>query len=1088
MNRHGLGGKYTVSPTNVERQKDFETAVKSYLCQQYPNKEFRPQQTIPEMLHQISLTIETQEDSLFFIGLIKKIFLEKIQKVKKNEKNVIPDQEKEELIKDLAKLIFDTGQLLQWNNKLISHIKSFLTTQFDESLAYYFDIIDNVFLLAHPKTAAEAVKAHPDLFIKLPEHLKVYLLETDLDFALAVVKKFPEEFFNLAPITQSKLFDLYPKDITTLFNNLKTDKKEIQEKCIQINSKVNELLNNQLMRKIDTQNIPEDKQRLVLKNIKACIHGSKKLDEVDNEIKLLVLKGLLERMSILDKLPIKIEIEQFINSQGLMLNLVELNNTDYGFIKEIICLPSTQVFSSQNAKVLVEEALTKVNNSLQNDKPIRFDIQGHVLVEIKLTDGKKTYCNLDSKNIPDLKKAFEDWLSNIDNSGLSETEKERLKSAISEFMDSQSRSSVIPLQEEMEMHLSLIMNVLRDKIFEYYRTDRIEPSIWEKIQQQSFLKINQKVKEVFQKALISSLEVSKDSQPKINFAKLNTALDKSRLELARETRRIFFQTAIHLTKSNKEDYKFVKVYEEIKHLINNHDFESKTASDADYLRTDGRNHTVTHISGTDKTAHDKRPGDAEVALRVIHRNSYRVKKDGQIEVTALPIPHIEARAPSIAVSLEYDIQYDQKTGKPIKGTGKKAKGPEAVNDVNEKLKVIFNQLNQEMPHYHGPIIYNLLTSHHSSKYDKSIDGHNRQRKSAKRILRGAHLFNSERITSGHSNRLCLVQNLGVTKHSEDLNYDSSNDVIAEATLMTEIAMLYTYLNSGYELHPEIKEILQTGYSDVMKNYHEFLNAHKGQNDFHEILFKDSPQGKQTITQLKALKLALSKKAHTLLAPSSTDTVSQLALKALIKIMANNQHWKKDYGMIVQSLSVFVEKISFGGCKSANERHQNMSGRVDLMTSIYFRQIEAQEQGTELTFSPSEQALIASLNEFINSQDKEQDKKALDQLQCTYAKAFNEHDLYGAVTAISEMDQGGPSKLQACLNWGWSTFKSIVSIVKTVKSYFDTNYAESSYLTFFKQSKASGMQAHKAKLAKELNKEFDEISKSNVSLPTSNTRR
>ena len=74
-------------------------------------------------------------------------------------------------------------------------------------------------------------------------------------------------------------------------------------------------------------------------------------------------------------------------------------------------------------------------------------------------------------------------------------------SQLTDFIDSSSRSSIIPLQEEMEMHTRLKARVMAKAL------NKVNANIaWEEINEAAAFEINKRIQVIFQQALIKAYD------------------------------------------------------------------------------------------------------------------------------------------------------------------------------------------------------------------------------------------------------------------------------------------------------------------------------------------------------------------------------------------------------------------------------------------------------------------------------------------------------------------------------------------------------------------------------------------------------
>ena len=488
----------------------------------------------------------------------------------------------------------------------------------------------------------------------------------------------------------------------------------------------------------------------------------------------------------------------------------------------------------------------------------------------------------------------------------------------------------------------------------------------------------------------------------VDYSVLNEALDKARKPLAIQCRE-------KLVELMQETYPRTDWPHEIKSL-KKHDFTSTTATGLDYLHSDARNQTVIRISATDHTAHDKKVGQHNQAFRLLHRNHYRA--DGNIVPYAMRTT--EARVPSIA---------DKNTTQH-----------KAVVDVAAKLHQDHRLLSAQSEHSDAPMVYNLLTSLHTFVYDISpFERSNRQRLSAEYILQGSHLYNLQQVRAGEISSLVYVQNIPVNQHTNKLDDTAFDDVTKEATLMTDMALLSTLRHHAALFPCEIHKDLNKTYSFAHQKYTSFLPEAEQIGAY----FHKTEAGHSVRDELKKHKNEWIS-AH--LNTSPHDTMDALVIKALFKMYSKNMHRDIQFGMLAQALSIYVEPISQSGCKSANERYQAVSGRVELLKSIGSRRFDE--------LSVEEREVKNALRDIIDG------RGSFAKLQEHLDKAYNQHNLQGAVAAVSMEDQGASSKVQATKN------RKTPGVITEL----NTNIAETGFLSRLHQTCSSAMQSHKANLA------------------------
>ncbi|ASQ44973.1 hypothetical protein [Legionella clemsonensis] len=638
-----------------------------------------------------------------------------------------------------------------------------------------------------------------------------------------------------------------------------------------------------------------------------------------------------------------------------------------------------------------------------------FDPQGHVILAVSLNDadyaeiyqlitgeeGTKdnlirllgsevtpvTWCNIDIAQVPSLKNKFK---ARIDNS-------HQMDNLLDSFFASSRRSSVIALQEELMMHVSLSLRALE-------KTAKIALLTEEK-RDELMQAINTMALEQFATVLRASA-----TGVTIDYAELNKKLDEARVELAEKSRELLVDKIM----AGRNQQSIAELSALLIEKLDKHSFTSTTATGWDYFRTDVDNENSILISATNETAHDKHYGDDKLAIRVITRCHYDPTNQ---TVREHDNPTIEARVPSMAIK---------------SGSHKKA-----VEDIRGKLGYAHQLLTAKNTTYGGPVIYNLLTSLHTKAYDNSFfESANKQRASAARILKGSHLYNLAQLNKGKVKALIYVQNIPVNQHTKELNYNSLDGATCEAALMTDLALLATLTYHAAVFSPTMGESITSAYQFAHASYLSFLPQ---AGDGHHY-FKDSQPGKDTMNFLLEQKKGW--KNAVPIVPAAD--LHALAAQTLFKMMAHDEHQRKQFGMLAQALSVFIEPASLAGCKSANEREQAVAGRVGLLRSI--------DSISPTRLPADKKAVIEALTDYVSG------NATLATVQEKLDIAYNKYNLQGAVAAVSMEDQGASSKVQATKN------KNNPGVIREV----NTNYAESGYLDCLSQKYSELMQAHNKK--------------------------
>ncbi|WP_028388158.1 hypothetical protein [Legionella fairfieldensis] len=702
-------------------------------------------------------------------------------------------------------------------------------------------------------------------------------------------------------------------------------------------------------------------------------------------------------------------------------------------------------------KILVEKGLQWVK---EQRIPAVFDTQGHILVRVTLQEedyaaivfairpeygelldkpdvnkqglleellGTKisstTFCNLDV--------AQDDYLRNqfiVAVQG--DKPSEELDQILQIYMSSNERGSVIALQEELSMHVSLCWRALK-RFKQEGKHDTGNSGANEHQMPEALHALNHEINQLVLTKFRTILAESYTDKRSlvINYEKINKALDEARKELAPECRKLLVKVFSE-TMNPGELQRFER---KVSKELTDHFFTSTSATNLDYLRTDASNKTVGRISATEHTAHNKEFGKEKQALRLLLRNHYDAGTGNVVPFDQT----IEARVPAIA---------EKKKGHTV-----------TVRDVADKLDYSQSVLRAKAGGYKGPLIYNLLTSTYLKISDYLFIDKTKQRASAARILKGAHLHNFNQLKRGETEAFVYVQNVSVNQHGRSLNIDDFDDATAEATLMTDVALLATFNHYAWVFPPSLRDTITQTHENVQAHYLHFLPQAKDGDHY----FKHSAQGQQVIFDIARQKKQWQEPIQSMFA---ANDLQALVVQALFKMFANNDYQKQQFGMLVQALSIYIEPLSQAGCKSANERYQAVSGRVELLKSIgRFSpdDVAAKKSKGEET---ERLAVFTALKEFVAGNG------TVAAIQKAVDVAYNKHNLQGCAAALSEEDQGAASKVQAFATSGNN--KGAIRFFE-----YNTNHAETGYLTRLWQKFADSMQAHKAHLAAAFKKLF-----------------
>ncbi|HHF7375403.1 hypothetical protein [Legionella bozemanae] len=251
------------------------------------------------------------------------------------------------------------------------------------------------------------------------------------------------------------------------------------------------------------------------------------------------------------------------------------------------------------------------------------------------------------------------------------------------------------------------------------------------------------------------------------------------------------------------------------------------------------------------------------------------------------------------------------------------------------------------------------------------------------------------------NNFLYVQNIGTNRHTRDLGYRDDRSMVTgsveldDITLSAEMAMLHTLQENSAYLSQEVKDKITNINAQVLEHYHTFLNEEQ-----RPTYFAESEAGKNLIKEIRAFKKGLESD----LSQEDVDDLPLLASNALVRMIATNQHWDVRYGQLSQALSMYIEWASTGGCKSGNERNQDVMLRFALLKSIHER---VEHAGNTDGLQDHERAIYEQLKAYAKGQTADPDD-----LRAAIAVSVSKCNLHGGAAAISREDQGGAAKVSS----------------------------------------------------------------------------
>lgn len=769
-----------------------------------------------------------------------------------------------------------------------------------------------------------------------------------------------------------------------------------------------------------------------------------------------------------DKLPLpRVEGEQKTRKQrvkALLTNIIESPQNKLGIEltrsvlqtlnKRLNFYQRKNQLSHNYAELVYQQYLVKRAQSLATTSPdkIRYTPQGQFLADIELTEldykciyqeifkdkqlenhntyfealsevigapiTRQTTCSLAVTLTPTLQENYCKYML----SGIEEqSQRDILGDALNLVLSEPHCSSIADIQQEFESHSRLFTTVIKTKLPELLALGGgsvISKNNFKKLDDYALKQINQHVKIAFQQALLAAYDPQSST---INYEILNKLLDKYRKQISINSKKIFIEGIKNIINDNAQ---YQQVKERIINTISSDDFEKQTATGHDYLKLTNDMNLVCRIVGTPFTAHDKQYGDEHIATRMIRRNAFKMQ-GGLCELMMLTDSNTEVRVPSLAVVDHWSKESEQ----------------QIIDDVLAKLQTAYKNVAKVKGGYRGSLTYHLLTSLKYIATDSNVlsglNDPNKQNISAKCILKAAHQFNAKQVQRGQLMGLVYLQNIPVNRHGGPLSLTGSAD-LADISLMAEMAIINTLFTKSRYLPMTLRSAVTDCHTMLHRAYVSYL---KDDSNPTKLQFSQSKQGKAA---LKALKKYKSRLKEIKVPKDSRASMHKLIAQTLCVLHARNAHLDLDNGEMMQALSIFLCRASIAGCKSANERYQHVSGRVELLKSM------ANRQGD---YAEVEHLLIAELNNIAFNP-----KSDIKNLRKAFDSAYNQINLHGSATVISAEDQGGPAKLKAPHE------QAMVE-----RLYGNTNYGQAKEVNWLYQANASKLQAHKIDHIKQFSK-------------------
>ncbi len=525
--------------------------------------------------------------------------------------------------------------------------------------------------------------------------------------------------------------------------------------------------------------------------------------------------------------------------------------------------------------------------ALLNKANLAFDPQGSVMIDIPREE-IEAVLSTDVNFTTDLAKAFLAKKTALTTVSLDITSDATLNKKFIETvtdddtqtnLDKLPKGSINPIFRELYFHMHATKRVYA-KVFPNHESG------FEDAFQATLALVNTRVMEEYKTAIAAAIK----PLSVISIRSINKHLDKSRKIILAEAHSKFLHEA-GVTFQPEQ-------LQNLKDLV-----ETTTATPNDIVYV-GSNQ-VTWGAGNDLSSHDRQFGP-----RFGYQETVTHNYDGK-EVTPNRNRRCHFRMASIAV----------KSGQ------KRLEKQGYIHDVAEKLAAftiredlfaVCDSYHQHASHPMPPraIIYNLYTAiNKRASIIGAIDERsNKQSESAEFILKGAHAYNCSQL--GKNGVFCLVQAISVNGHGIPLGDTRFSPLTKEATLMTEMAVLHTL----YDPSTPSDDV-----NDIFYLYALFL---KRTPSNHDDFFSQSESGEKAIQLINELKTKGKLRTETDLKLTGHDVFAN-AKNCLSNLMINNRHFRND-ATLFQALSVFTERVSMAGCKSANDYTPMINNRVAML--------------------------------------------------------------------------------------------------------------------------------------------------------------
>ena len=651
-------------------------------------------------------------------------------------------------------------------------------------------------------------------------------------------------------------------------------------------------------------------------------------------------------------------------------------------------------------RVLIVVPSTDIRQSMSQDTRQELDNIGHpiqksvtVSVDLRSTKFSSEYANQLRTRLPDSK-----------------------ADAIIKAYHGVPQSRVISLQQETYFHAHLIGQMLEKAI---EASGKEMPENFEKGLDNALMVLNKAVLAYHAKASekaydkATSLFNSHLDHPRFKNT-LNKELDKARKKLLPDIAKVVRRSLIKETG-------FLFDRDVVAHLTKQL-AESTSATNNDVVHIDYGMGSISFIGGSSHTAHHAAHGATSTADRLMYSH-FIEQEDNTVNIQPLS-HHQQVRVPSLALKKKSQLADDAQHSEHFNFDRA------VVADVVEKIKHLQKKYNLGartvettstgvLP---NAFVYNLFTTLNNTSIAGIIDERsNKQTQSAIHILQAAHNYNR----TNQEKPLCLVQNIAVNGWGHALSISKSNPaVVNEAAIMTQLASLHTIFDAmgNRTQQDKIKKIFD--------GYVKFLNSQ-------EKYFYTFAKKNRLLIDLESLSKQMA------IAPPSPMRLEKFqgfewqhksftdnARKSLAQAFKDKAYEHHENGFTYQALSVFCEKSSIAGCKSANERAQAVFGRVAILDFISIPENKRNKLIDGYITNTSEALRIIKLCQqleiSIHNRNFESLRPSLDAL-------YESLNIEGFQSIISLLDQGGHAKLQTTQRINLNTNNAETVLVHTANA-------------------------------------------------------